>query len=277
MQASFSRLQQNLHVQTRKLASSGPRRNSLTYKGSGGRGAARRLGRAPGGSRRASTPGSWQRAQGPPGAGCSRLTRRIGAGRRGSDGRTGPWPARPDGRAGQAGLRRRGAGVRGGDPSPAERWARDSHPPRQDGDVDRGGARRVRLGGTEGERRQKKASPQNAAARLTFSSRSRRRRPPWRSGARGVFPAGGPRAPSGLSARSVRTRRERSKSRGGVRGGTPPGTARRVLQAALAGLRLGFLLAPRAGLSRPGQTLPATAARTLLASPQTRRLCALRR
>lgn len=66
--ASFPRSQREPHVQTRKLASSGPRSNSLAYKGGGGgRGSARRLGGGSPGS--ASTPRSWQRAQGPPGAG----------------------------------------------------------------------------------------------------------------------------------------------------------------------------------------------------------------
>lgn len=156
-------------------------------------------------------------------------------------------------------------------PPPAPRWRRGP----------RGSPAREAGGGGDGRgaetKKKKRASPRNAAARLTFSSRSRRRRPPWQIGARVVFRAGGPRARSGLSAGSVRTRRERDKSRGGVRGGTPPGTARRELQAALAELRLGFLGAPPASLSRPGQTLPATAAGTVLASPQTRSLCARRR
>lgn len=143
------------------------------------------------------------------------------------------------------------------------------------------GARGWEVGGgrTGGERRQKKPAPGNAAARLTFSSRSRRRRPPWRIGARGAFPRRRPPARSrpkrwlGPHAQ----RKGQVQRRGARRDAPSPGTARRELQAALAGLRLGLLGAPRARLSGPGQPLNTTVARTVLASPQTRRLCALRR
>lgn len=93
------------------------------------------------------------------------------------------------------------------------------------------------------------------------------------------YPAGGPRARSrpkrwlGPHAQ----RKGQVQRRGARRDAPSPGTARRELQAALAGLRLRLLGAPRARLSGPGQPLPTTVARTVLASPQTRRLCALRR
>lgn len=67
---------------------------------------------------------------------------------------------------------------------------------------------RARGGGRAG------APAHNAAGgrdRLTFSCRSRRRRPPWRIGPRDAFSAGGPQARSGLSAGSLRTRGEKER------------------------------------------------------------------
>lgn len=64
------------------------------------------------------------------------------------------------------------------------------------------------------ERRAGRGATENAARGghgLTFSCRSRRRRPPWRIGPRDAFTAGGPQARSGLSAGSLHTRGEKER------------------------------------------------------------------
>lgn len=113
---------------------------------------------------------------------------------------------------------------------------------------------------------------------LTFSCRSRRRRPPWRIGPREAFTAGRPQARSGLSAGSLHTRGEKGRhvQRWEVQGGNPlvnpeagaAGGNRKGPGPAQKSLPSGSLSGPRA----PDEA----AARPILASPQTRRLCALR-
>lgn len=257
-------------MQTRKLASSGPPKSySLTYKGSGRPrlSKATRGGRGVGGG----SPGSASEGLDP-----GKLAARAGSARppaspgpagrgyRGGQGREkarkrgaalGPRPARPARRAGQAGLRRRGAGVRGGDPSPAERGARDSHPPRQDGDVDRGGARRARLGaagrwggggrrrdgrGEETKKKKKKASPRDRGGPgLLFLLVLAAGALHGESVPRGAFPAGGPRASlrpkrwlGPHAQRKGQVQRRGAKARRPLQ---PSPTRRRELQAVLAG------------------------------------------
>lgn len=169
-------------------------------------------------------------------------------------------------------------------PPPAPRWRRG---PRGSPAREAWGGGEVGGGegedGTEGERRQKKKkrrpAPGIAAAPAYFFFSFSPPAPSMANRCPAVpsRPAG-PGLRSGLSAGSVGTRRERGKSRGGVRRrdapSNPPqrggGSCRLCSPGAPA--RAPRALGPRARLSGPGQTLPATAARTVLASPQTRRL-----
>lgn len=110
-------------------------------------------------------------------------------------------------------------------PPPTTRWRRGERgsPAREVGGK-RGEERRGRNKKTAPpERRGRPASPERRAGRgatenaargghgLTFSCRSRRRRPPWRIGPRDAFTAGGPQARSGLSAGSLHTRGEKER------------------------------------------------------------------
>lgn len=195
-----------------------------------------------------------------------------------------------------------GEGQQGSAPRPWKHFRGVSHPPRQDGDVGSGGARPARLGERGGEERQKQkggplrsaeagprargggragAPAENAAGGgkgLTFSCRSRRRRPPWRIGPREAFTAGRPQARSGLSAGSLHTRGEKGRhvQKWEVQGGKPlvkpeaggAGGSRNGPGPAQKSLLSGSLSGPHA--------LDEAAARAILAFPQTRRLCALR-
>lgn len=119
-------------------------------------------------------------------------------------------------------------------------------------------------GGARGER-----GPRGAPG-FTFSCRSRRRRPPWRIGPRDAFPAGGPRG-SLRPKRCLRPPRagREAEARPEVRGGR---SRRQSLDA-----RLGSESLPSGCWADAGPDhWPKRAARAILASPQTSRLCARR-
>lgn len=103
------------------------------------------------------------------------------------------------------------------------------------------------------------AQAENAAGRgngLTFSCRSRRRRPPWRIGPREAFTAGRPQARSGLSAGSLHKRGEKGKhvQRWEVQGAKPLVKRREEEQAAIARVPVRLRRAsPRAACQGPAQ------------------------
>lgn len=105
-------------------------------------------------------------------------------------------------------------------------------------------------GGAGGRRRPAEGSG------LTFSCRSRPRRPPWWIGARDAFTARGPQARSGLSAGSLHTRggEKRHVQRWGVRGGKPLVRSEEGEQTAVAEVQLWLGRAsPGAACQGPGR------------------------
>lgn len=103
------------------------------------------------------------------------------------------------------------------------------------------------------------APAENAAGRgngLTFSCRSRRRRPPWRIGPLEAFTAGRPQARSGLIAGSFHKRGEKGKhvQRWEVQGAKPLVKRREEEQAAIARVQVQLRRAsPRAACQGPAQ------------------------
>lgn len=91
---------------------------------------------------------------------------------------------------------------------------------------------------------------------LTFSCRSRRRRPPWRIGFREAFTAGRPQARSGLSVGSLHTRGEKGRhvQRWEVQGGKPLVKHKQEEQAAITRVQVQLRTAsPRAACQGPAR------------------------